>query len=166
MPTNYTPNYQLNQWEPEDKVVRTDFNEDNAKIDAALAGKAEASTLEALSKTVAGKADTSEITRLEQSVAARTTLVAGFYTGDGQESRIINLGFTPRALLVMTASGMTASSTSVYYYGGLALPDHPVITDSKSVVTIVENGFQTYYNSNSHILTNYKNIEYRYLALM
>ena len=31
-----TPNFQLNQWSPEDYVRRTDFNTDNAKIDAAL----------------------------------------------------------------------------------------------------------------------------------
>lgn len=31
-----TTNYQLNQWEASDYVRRTDFNEDNAKIDAAL----------------------------------------------------------------------------------------------------------------------------------
>ena len=33
---NYTQNYQLNQWAALDKVQRTDFNADNAKIDAAL----------------------------------------------------------------------------------------------------------------------------------
>ena len=36
MPTNHTPNYSLSQWEPNDQVRRTDFNADNAKIDAAL----------------------------------------------------------------------------------------------------------------------------------
>jgi len=39
MPSNFTPNYSLNQWEASDKVQRVDFNADNAKIDAALAGK-------------------------------------------------------------------------------------------------------------------------------
>jgi len=39
MPSNYTPNYQLNQWSPDDRVLRTDFNADNAKIDAALGRK-------------------------------------------------------------------------------------------------------------------------------
>ena len=34
MASNYTTNYQLNQWEPTDQVQRTDFNADNAKIDA------------------------------------------------------------------------------------------------------------------------------------
>ena len=31
-----TSNYQLNQWEATDNFLRTDFNEDNAKIDNAL----------------------------------------------------------------------------------------------------------------------------------
>ena len=36
---NETINYQLNQWEATDDFLRTDFNEDNAKIDAALSEK-------------------------------------------------------------------------------------------------------------------------------
>ncbi|SFO96743.1 Microcystin-dependent protein [Oscillibacter sp. PC13] len=32
-----TTNYQLNQWDPADRILRTDFNSDNEKIDAALA---------------------------------------------------------------------------------------------------------------------------------
>ena len=35
---NYTDNYQLHQWEAGDDFLRTDFNEDFAKIDAAIAG--------------------------------------------------------------------------------------------------------------------------------
>ena len=42
MPTNYTEHYALSQWEPGDKVQRTDFNADNAKIDAALKAEADA----------------------------------------------------------------------------------------------------------------------------
>ena len=52
MPSNQTTNYQLSQWEPGDKVQRTDFNADNAKIDAALAAQAGtlAAHAEAMSK--------------------------------------------------------------------------------------------------------------------
>ena len=49
MSTNHTTNYDLNQWEGTDKVLRTDFNEDNSKIDAALKGLADKDTaLEAM----------------------------------------------------------------------------------------------------------------------
>ena len=36
MSTNHTTNYDLCQWEATDQVLRTDFNEDNAKLEAAL----------------------------------------------------------------------------------------------------------------------------------
>ena len=42
---NYTPNYQLHQWAPEDKFLRTDFNEDLNKIDTALDKLAQAEQL-------------------------------------------------------------------------------------------------------------------------
>ena len=45
-----TEHYQLNQWSASDRVHHDDFNEDNRKIDAALAGKAPAREL--LNKTV------------------------------------------------------------------------------------------------------------------
>ena len=34
---NTTDHYQLNQWEGTDRILRTDFNADNAKVDAAIA---------------------------------------------------------------------------------------------------------------------------------
>ena len=37
MASSYTENYGLCQWEPGDNFVRTEFNQDNARIDAALA---------------------------------------------------------------------------------------------------------------------------------
>lgn len=40
MPSNFTKNYSLSQWERSDKVLMDDFNADNAKIDAALATQA------------------------------------------------------------------------------------------------------------------------------
>jgi len=33
---NKTENFKLNQWEPEDKFQRTDFNKDNARVEEAL----------------------------------------------------------------------------------------------------------------------------------
>lgn len=36
MPTNFTENYHLSQWEATDPVLREDFNADNLKIEEAL----------------------------------------------------------------------------------------------------------------------------------
>ena len=50
--SNQTTNYDLSQWLPTDPVHHEDFNGDNAKLDAALAAKAE--TVSTLSATVGG----------------------------------------------------------------------------------------------------------------
>ena len=48
---NQTNNYQLCQWDGEDRILRTDFNADNAKIDAAIADNAAAIAAEAEART-------------------------------------------------------------------------------------------------------------------
>lgn len=90
MATNHTENYQLNLWEPEDAFLRTEFNENTEKIDAALkaeadartalgktvAAKADASTVAALTQTVNGKADASALTALTQTVNGKADAAA------------------------------------------------------------------------------------------
>lgn len=60
MASNYTEHYELCQWEATDQVQRTDFNADNAKIDAAL---------DALAGQVAEKADGDDLAALSETVA-------------------------------------------------------------------------------------------------
>ena len=60
MASNQTSNYGLNQWEATDQVLRTEFNEDNQKIDAALKELADKDT--ALEGTLASQAE--QITKL------------------------------------------------------------------------------------------------------
>ena len=44
---NYTEHYQLHQWEPSDSFLRTDFNQDFARIDTGMrAAKVQAERLE------------------------------------------------------------------------------------------------------------------------
>ena len=87
MASNHTEHFSLNQWQADDQVLRTDFNEDNAKIDSALkdlaaaqAEKADQTALDALAAEVAKKATTAA---LEAVRAAVTKLVVGSYTGNG-----------------------------------------------------------------------------------
>ena len=85
MASNYTTNYQLNQWEGTDKVLRTEFNADNSKIDAALKANAdaiaaEAAAREALAGTVSGKADQSDVDALADKTDLHLILAA---THDG-----------------------------------------------------------------------------------
>lgn len=43
--SDYTEHYQLHQWQPQDKFLRTDFNQDLSKIDTALDDLADKSTV-------------------------------------------------------------------------------------------------------------------------
>lgn len=67
---SYTKNYQLHQWEPEDPFLRTDFNEDLAKIDTAL-----------------GTLSIGHVAR-------------GSYVGDGTDDRTIQLPFAPEFMII------------------------------------------------------------------
>ena len=94
MASNYTSNYGLCQWEPSDKVLRSEFNGDNAKIDAAIS---------AVDSRVDGKASTSALNSLKNTVNSLSTTITGqgntlgkkgncqvavtSYTGNGQNTR-------------------------------------------------------------------------------
>ena len=109
MASNQTSSYGLSQWEATDQVKRTDFNADNAKIDAALeelvSGKATTTALNsALSRITAlesGKASQTDVAVLEDTVQQLTLdltkIVVGSYTGNGTSPRTISLGAKPKA---------------------------------------------------------------------
>ena len=175
MASNHTEHFSLNQWLPDDQVKRTDFNEDNAKIDAALndlsgglAEKADQAALDALAAEVAKKATTAALETVSKKLAAMPCLVTGTYTGDGTDSRLISLGFQPKALLVMIEEGYSARPYTDDYYGGLALPGKPVCLQTSYgtdyILTIESKGFRVYYNRNRYILSNQKDTNYHYLA--
>ena len=128
----YTPNYGLHQWVPEDTFLRTDFNTDFEKIDTALSG-------------------------LNQ---AKPELVTGTYTGNGESSQYIELGFAPKAVLVISNRG------DVSAYGGLALPDTTVYeSHSQKVLEITDTGFTTYGAGSSWAKGNSSGSVFHYLAV-
>ena len=143
---SYTSNYGLHQWEPADHFLRSDFNTDFGKIDAAL---------QEINALAAGRAD----------------LVTGTYTGNGAASRTISLEFTPKAVLLLLATGHMSDAYIGYRYGGLAFPDAPVTNDwedassGTTVLAIVEGGFQVYYDYDEDVFTNFGDYLFRYLAL-
>ena len=94
MAANQTTNYQLNQWEPTDQVLRTDFNTDNAKLDAALAGKVDQADLEHLESAV----DTLTGATASLSTTHNGRVYTSSYTGNGSASK--TLSFPARPMLV------------------------------------------------------------------
>lgn len=81
-----TEHYQLNQWDADDAVVRTDFNDDNSKIDAGLHACSELLTEQA-----------QNIQTLSSNILKTAT---GTFIGDGTSNRVISLGFTPKFVLL------------------------------------------------------------------
>ena len=95
MASNHTEHFSLNQWHADDQVLRTDFNEDNAKIDSALkdlaaaqAEKADQTALDALAAEVAKKATTAALEALSHCLLYTSIGVGGsggIADGDAQE---------------------------------------------------------------------------------
>ena len=136
-----TEHYQLNQWEPSDPFLRTDFNEDNAKLDAVLAAH-------------------------DTALAAKCEVVLGSYTGDGASSRTITLGFQPKAVYLCTQNGLAGSASGAYYiYGGLAMPGKPLchLESGEKAMEITTNGFLL--TQSTHRQVNVKGWNYYYIAL-
>ena len=96
MATNYTTNYGLCQWEPGDNFLRTEFNQDNAKIDAALAelesAKADAAetdaALEELQTAVGTKADSGEVNAALEELRATDAAKANSSSVNSQFSTV------------------------------------------------------------------------------
>ena len=123
MASNQTSNFQLSQWEANDEVLRADFNGDNLKIETALTAV----------KAVTDVAFTPE----------NSPIAAGSYTGDGMASRKIDIGFTPKAVLVMPhGSELISNLTSgTYIRGGLAVTGSGLSTSTDSGVTSWVSGY-------------------------
>lgn len=139
---------------------------DLTSLTATVNKKADASTVTALSNTVSTKADISALNALAATVPK---VVVGSYTGDGATSRVISLGFTPKAIFINTQYGQThLEGRTGYYYGGLALQGKPVGYNGRNAIEIVTNGVTVGTLSDSsaeaRLLTNMDGYVYYYVA--
>lgn len=96
-------------------------------------------------------------------------VIAGTYVGDGETEQSIDLGFTPKAVLVIHPKGEMSQSYSCY--GGLALPGFPAIHDLGGIVrnsiALTETGFTVFYSYHGSysVCTNGGGYTYYYLAV-
>ncbi len=94
---NRTNNYNLCQFEENDQVQRTDFNEDNLKTDSAI---------KAVDRRVDGlegsKASVSALNALAGRVTAleRDRIYVGSYVGDGADTHTVTLPWAPVLILL------------------------------------------------------------------
>ena len=144
---NQTSNYQLSQWESTDRILMSDFNGDNAKLDEALG---------TLAQTVTG-----HTTALAQKGNCRIEYQT--YTGNGASARAFTFSGKPRLICIvgsdnyflLAAQGI---SRSVCYGGG---------SDEASSAVWSGNGV-TLSNSNNrdHFICNEPNNSYFLAALL
>ena len=88
--------------------------------------------------------------------------------GDGAESRVIPLSFTPFAVYSATDLGAT-DREGRSYFGGLALTDHPVGESSAPeyrILEIVNRGFRVHQRTgvNGGVYSNNDKTRYHYIA--
>ena len=146
-----TANYQLYLWEPEDNFLRTEFNENFAKIDAAIPHIA----------------------------AGAYTGNGGSSASTTAKTQTISLGFHPKAVLVYPVDGMAYINTGNYgyknVYSALATREQNAAVNGLSALTITESGFTVNfqsknaelntYSSEDRPATNYGSKVYNYIAL-
>ena len=70
-------------------------------------------------------------------------LVMGSYTGDDAETQNIDLGFQPRAVLVVGQNALTATQSGSFpvIHGGLAMPGKPVYSGGHTAMELTDTGF-------------------------
>lgn len=133
-----TTNFHLNQWSPEDYVRRTDFNADNAKIDAALAA------------------------------AGNCRIVTGSYTGTGTSGvngqNTLTFDFTPRIVFLNTE--LVNPSNTIPRYFALLCPASKYAFDAnhRGGVTWGENSVSWYSDGPSYQM-NTEGTTYQYIAI-
>ena len=80
---------------------------------------------------------------------------------------MINLGFTPKALWVVSQDGYPAMYTNYnrYIYGGMVLQGETgIYVDEYLALRIVENGFEVGYKDNRYISVNSNAAKRFYIA--
>ena len=150
MSTNKSQNIKLHLWEPEDNFLRTEFNENFAAIDTAVAtAKTE------LSGQIQTAQQTANTARAE---AAVLPYVTGVYTGAGG-SQTIEVGFRPSLVLISeyfhtTDATQAAGLCSLHGYN-----------DNSHGILITDKGFATQLEiKRQYPATNLTDKRYFYIA--
>ena len=163
---NQTDNYQLCQWDEDDRILRADFNSDNQKTDAAIAANAAAVAAEAGARASAVAALTEALGQKGNCQIETFT-----YTGNGtfgeENPTVINFSRMPvmfvitgEKTLVIGGGGDSKASAilqSTYMTSTTYISDLPL--------TWSGNQLRTYNNSYASDQLNRANVVYRVFAL-
>lgn len=140
-----TGNYQLNQWESTDRILREDFNADNAKVDQALGS---------LAATVAG--------------CGNCNVAYGSYAGAGTggANNPCTLTFDHKPLMVIVCANVRDNDRIILMQGCGYYFSDPQYPNSAGSVSWTENSVSWYNNNSTDWQMNTKDITYHYVALL
>ena len=156
MASNYTEHYGLCQWEATDQVLREEFNQNNAKMDAELNTLAQ---MVIQQKEVLEKQQES-ITKLGNGQLYITN-----YTGDG-ETKIMSYTFPHKPIVVMIMSmwtGFLSNASDIIACQGKIIP---VVGHNGLEITWEANTMSWFYDGSAEVLLNYPNRIYQIVALL
>ena len=143
MASGYTANYGLCQWQPGDKFLREEFNEDNAKIDAAIkAAKDNATAVGKAAQTAAEKAQATA----DRALADLGTVSYNVYNLALQQSYEDKVTGWKQAMLF---DGFQDDSGIASLDSGLVLNNGVVLSKSISSNQEVANGDSYQYSTSS-----------------
>ena len=102
--------------------------------------------------------------KIDSALSGKCEVVFGTYTGDGMQSRFVELGFTPQAVYLCGKSGTAGSQFN--YNGGLALNGYDLEGNAENILKISEGGFFVYQlvRGSYSTETNASGMRYHYLA--
>ena len=149
--SNYTTNYQLNQWEAGDQVLRTEFNQDNQKIDTALAGLAAQNT--ELAAAVANKGN----------CQLYTTSYVG--TGTYNSTSPCSLSF-PGTPLVVLIGACSSQGTLLCALSGMPVTFAHSSGYSMNMLTWSGNTLTWYHHMSADGQLNSAGVTYQVIALL
>lgn len=163
MASGQTSNYGLNQWQASDKVLRTEFNQDNQKVDTALKGLD--SKIDSSVSQLGDSVD-SDLALLENRLSLLEGKVTiGSYVGNGEHASYnsCHLTFPKRPTLVLIL-GTLSAIFSGYPDQGASTP--PAGDNNATNVFTWSGSTLSWYNSlSSYYQLNDEGETYHYLAL-
>ena len=161
---NKTQNYQLSQWEAEDLVQRTDFNADNARIDAAVKALADSKADRSEVAEVRALASRSRFTKLwERTLSANENVEINLSGVDWKSLSNLHLDYLSLSgeeiglrVNTMDPSGSYQITTSQYSY--IPRLTFPVGFQAKRDVIVCREGRV------NHLGTQYENFQKLYIV--
>lgn len=171
MASNHTEHYGLNQWERTDKVIMEDFNEDNAKIDAAIKAEADARAAELAAQAGALEAEVQARTALASSLtssvakAGNCQICTSSYTGTGTYGADVSKKFTfpykPMLVFVTSEGG-----TNIHMLQGQTTTSYPTSSPPAYIIRVTWSGNSvSWYGNHVHSQMNDEGATYYVVAL-